>query len=113
MPIKLSNVANALVLLTLTLAVLGGVFFGLFSCGGYIWHIQVYWAIALIFILGSMILKNKILNSMLSKILFPIFYLALFFISQSVAATFYPSAPENLSEFISNLFISLEYGPCP
>src|SRR3990167_1098819 len=112
MPIRISYPANTLVLFTLILAVLGGIFFGLYSCGGYYWHIQVYWITALLFVISSIALKNQFLKTLTSKLLFQIIYLALFLASQSVAATFYPSAPESFSEFIRNFLITVEYGPC-
>ena len=112
MPIKISSPTNILVLFTLTLAVLGGIFFGLYSCGGYYWHIQAYWITALLLVIGSVMLKSKMLKTLRSKLLFPINYLALFFASQSIAATFYPSAPESFSDFMSNFLITVEYGPC-
>lgn len=112
MPIKISHPADTLVLFTLLVAILGGVFFGLYSCGGYYWHIQAYWITALLFVIGSIALKNQLLNTLTSKLLFPIIYLALFLVSQSAAATFYPSTPESFSEFIRNFLITVEYGPC-
>ncbi|MBW0279696.1 hypothetical protein B4P00_17255 [Shewanella xiamenensis] len=112
MPIKITRPTNILVLFTLALAALGGIFFGLYSCGGYYWHIQAYWISALIFVVGSITLKNQVLNTLSSKLLFPIIYLVLFLASQSVAATFYPSAPESFSEFMRNFLITVEYGPC-
>ncbi len=112
MSIELSRPSNILVLLSLAMAISGGVFFGLFSCGGYVWHIQAYWAAALLFITLSITVKNQLLNSIFAKLSFPVVFIILFWVVQSVAATFYPAAPESIAEFIRSLLLTLEYGPC-
>ena len=94
-------------------AIFGGVFLGLYSCGGYIWHRQ---AIATTIVLLSL---AALISRFWTRGFAPwrsAWFVALvvggFFVSEATAAPFYPAPPESLSEFLRSFVRTLEYGPC-
>jgi hypothetical protein len=90
----------------------GGVFFGLFSCGGYMWHQQLFLTVFLLFLLAFLVFPPAAFKHIFSKGLILILLIGSFFVVRAGASTFYPSAPESMQEFIEGFILGVKYGPC-
>jgi hypothetical protein len=94
-------------------AILGGVFLGLFSCGGYVWHKQAIVAAIVLLTLAALCVRVSMRGCALWRSVgFVALVVGCFFVSQATAAPFYPNAPASLSEFWQSFVRTLEYGPC-
>ena len=93
-------------------AVFGGVFFGLFSCGGYVWHQQLFAALFIGILLVLLFVPSAVLNKAWKRIALVVIATGLFFLIRSVASTFYPATPESWSGFFASFVRGLQYGPC-
>jgi hypothetical protein len=105
--------------LPFAVAILGGIFFGQFSCGGYVWHktlfkiiVCVTIAICLIFRFRSLVRGSNKWQLAGLIILWLILIVASYFITEATAASFYPDSPESLQDFWQRFLNSLQYGPC-
>lgn len=107
-----SKVSNGMVILLAILTIGGGVFFGLFSCGGYLWHMQLHTSLMAIAAIGIIFVPPSFLHAIWKRIAFIAMSLALFVVVRASASAFYPAAPENMSEFIESFIIGIQYGPC-
>jgi len=94
------------------LAVFGGLFFGLFSCGGYVWHQQLFAALFIGILLVVLFVPSMVLNKAWKRILLVVIAPILFLVVRSASSTFYPTAPESWSEFLASFIRGLQYGPC-
>lgn len=112
MYVQSKRLGNALVIIAIAFACVGGVFFGLFSCGGYLWHGQLYWALAALFIVFALLSAGSLLGTWPRRIAFPFAFALIFIFCQSVAAPFYPTAPSSITEFSHNFLTTLKYGSC-
>jgi hypothetical protein len=94
-------------------AILGGVFLGLFSCGGYVWHAQ-----AIVAAIGSLTLAAIVARfwtrgfALWRGTGFIVLVVASFVFSEATAAPFYPATPASVSEFWQSFIRTLQYGPC-
>ena len=99
-------------LAAVSVAVVGGAFFGMFSCGGQRWHL-----IAFQVVLGALVVTAMAVPLFRDR---PkasrAFVLALvvlgYFVAQAAVAPFYPSTPESVTSFGQRFMQVLEYGPC-
>ena len=107
-----ANSRNALSFASLAISGLGGVYFGLFSCGGYASYKG--WFIAFVCVLTAlaMALHGSILKSVARRIAFPILVALVFVLAQALAAPFYPSAPSSVSEYLQVAWRAFVFGPC-
>lgn len=98
--------------LTLLIAGLGGIYFGLFSCGGIGWHRTAFLAglaaAALIIPMPPALRRSP----KLSRMAFLIGVFAIFHLFQLLAAPFYPRAPESWSEYFQLLRNTVAHGLC-
>ena len=96
----------------LAVAVVGGIFLGLFSCGGYAWHKPAFLALLVACTGAALFFPASAARPLAARIglvvLVGIGYLA----SQAAAAAFYPAAPASWSEFATRFASSLVHGPC-
>lgn len=90
----------------------GGVFFGLFSCGGYIWYGQVFWATFIGVLMLSAFFAPPSLTTLIRKAAFCFFVVSGFFLTEAIASAFHPAAPKTVKEFFRALWLGLVYGPC-
>lgn len=97
---------------TLVFVSLSGIFFGFFSCGGYVWHSQLFYLVVAVLILATFIYPASYISKLYKKLIFLIFVAAIYFVFESSASAFHPAAPESFSEFIQSFWQGLEYGPC-
>lgn len=96
----------------LAIASLGGVFFGLASCGGYIWHGQFFFGLLSVLVLIAVLSPSRLLGSWPRRLLFPFLVLTTYVLVEATAAPFYPSAPESASEFVRVFKRTIIDGPC-
>lgn len=112
MYVQSKRLGNALVAISIVIACAGGVFFGLFSCGGYLWHAQLYWSLAALFVVLALLSASSLLRTWPRRVAFPFAFAFIFIFCQSVAAPFYPTAPSSITEFSHNFLKTLKYGSC-
>jgi len=94
----------------IAVATLGGVYFGLFSCGGYVWHWTAFcWllGISCIFTLAAPSALSWPKRVGLFAIVIPAF-----FFTEAVAAPFYPTVPSSFGDFLRLFVLTLKQGPC-
>ncbi len=90
----------------------GGVYFGLASCGGYAWHKTAFsWTLTGMAVL-TLVMPSGILRTWRRRFCWPVILVLSFTVIQAVAATFYPAAPESPSDFFRVFKQTLIYGPC-
>src|SRR5206468_12117791 len=99
-------------LVALLLAILGGVYFSLFSCGGYVWHRHVFFGALGAAVLVAMFIPIFPNKPVLGRLAGALGVSVAFVLSQAIAAPFYPAPPESWSKFISLFLYALERGPC-
>ena len=103
---------NALVLLCGLFVLLGAIYFCLASCGGYVWHKQVFYFSGIGFGFLALITSSSLLPSVRSKLVFALAVPLLFVVTESAVAPFYPGPPNTFHEFAIAFLQALEYGPC-
>lgn len=94
------------------LAIAGGGYFGLFSCGGYIWHKQAFAVVLGLVTLAALMAPTSGSRSLFARAAVLPVVLLNFFVTQAVAASFYPAQPESWSAFFSLFWSALGGGPC-
>jgi hypothetical protein len=101
--------AIGLHLIPIAVAVLGGVFFGLFSCGGYVWHWTAFrWllGVSCILALAAPSTLSWPRRAGLIALVIPVYLIA-----EALAAPFYPDTPSSVGEFLHRFVQTLETGP--
>lgn len=93
------------------LAVIGGIFLGQFSCGGYVWHKQAI-EMVLVFVTLAVVLIPMRNSPPSLRVAFIIGAAIVFILANAISAAFYPAAPESWGEFIKLFAINLESGAC-
>lgn len=93
-------------------AIFGGIYFGLFSCGGNAWHKQAFYAVLAAFTIVALVVPFSRTRPFLTRLGLVVGVESGFVLSQAVAAPFYPSAPESWSAFFRGFAWALEHGPC-
>src|ERR1700736_259047 len=97
----------------IAVAMLGGVFVGLFSCGGYAWHHQAIVVAITLVTAASLITRFRFRGFALWRCIgFIVLVVSSYFFSEADAAPFYPAPPASFSEFWRSFIQTLEYGPC-
>jgi hypothetical protein len=96
----------------ITLAGLGGIYFGLFSCGGYVWHRQLFFGFLGALTLVALIFPWRRTSPICGRIGVVAAIGLAFFFTEALAAPFYPAPPESWSEFMRLFLYTLERGPC-
>ena len=97
---------------TIFLSVFGGVYFGLFFCGGYAWHKPLFLAVLGLAVVSSLFFSFLRRASWLLKVSYILISTVAFIIFEAAGAAFYPSAPESLQNFLHSFVFALEHGPC-
>lgn len=112
MDTSIRRISKVVIAVTVLLALLGGVFFGLYSCGGYVWHQQIFTITFGGSVCLSVLLPSVVLRKFFTRITFSVVVVLLFLIVQAVAATFYPAPPGSWAKFSSSFLSHMEFGPC-
>lgn len=92
------------------LAAVGGVYFGLFSCGGYTWHWQAFLALAFASAVAVLIGSSR--YTITWRVAAVPVAVLLFVLVQAASASFHPNAPSSWDDFGVKLIRALEYGSC-
>ena len=106
------HVSKLVTIAVIVIAIVGGLFFGLFSCGGYVWHEQLF---AVLFISGLLFVlfsPPRVIGKLWKRAFFVVSSSALFLFVRAAASAFYPTAPESWAELVSSFARGLQYGPC-
>jgi hypothetical protein len=98
--------------LSLLVAVLGGIFFGLFSCGGHSWHGTAFFALLGICTAAALYFPVSPGRPLAARVGLVLLIFFGYLTSRAAAAAFYPSAPESWSEFSSRFAASWFHGSC-
>ena len=96
---------NLIALFIVTWALLGGIYFGLFSCGGYVWHRQLFWIIFLGLTLLVIFFSPNYLNAIWKKVLFIIAVAFIYNLSFSITHPLSSASDKSSSRRISLLNI--------
>jgi len=94
------------------LAVWGGVFFGLFSCGGYVWHWQLFEALLGVAMIATVVAPPWQLRSWPRRGVFVLALACGFVLTRAVASCFYPATPTSFGEFGRDVIHGLLRTPC-
>ena len=90
--------------------VAGGIFFGLFSCGGQAWHWHLF--LVSVSLLALLVLAVPVRRTTASRFT-PLAIASLVFVLlQAAAAPFYPAGPESLHHFGEKFMRTLGGGSC-
>jgi hypothetical protein len=93
-------------------ATLGGAYWGLLSCGAYVWQFNLFAIFAVTVTLLEILLPKRAGWSWTRVLMLPLVMLALYLASEALVAPFYPGPPESLQKYGERVLITLEYGPC-
>jgi hypothetical protein len=96
----------------LLLAVLGGIYFGLFSCGGYAWHKPAFFAALAAATLTALLVPLQRTRPVANRFGTVVAIGVAFLLTQAIAAPFYPAPPTSWAEFMRIFLHTLEQGPC-
>jgi hypothetical protein len=97
---------------SLVACVLGGVFYGLFSCGGYVWHRQFIEQTGITLVFLALFWPPKFLIPWWRRLLYPPTMFLLFRLVQGVVFCFYPSLAPTWREVWQALVFGMWEGPC-
>jgi hypothetical protein len=106
------SIGTAALLLSAGFVLVAAVYFGLASCGGYVWHKEVLRAIGGILYLSVLLLPSSLLLSVKAKLIFALGFPATFVLLESAVAPFYPGPPQSLHEYTKLFIHALQFGPC-
>jgi len=116
---KMNKKKEITTLIPVAIAVVGGIYFGLFSCGGYAWHKSLYnFVLMATIVICSIILwkkadKSKGRGKLIATLtIWIILVCATYTTCEAAAAAFYPDSPTSLTDFWSRFLIGLKNGPC-
>jgi hypothetical protein len=84
----------------MVVAIAGGLFIGLASCGGYVWYGQLVFALTAFPAVIAFVLPGKLLSSWARRLAFPMVLLLTFVLVEAMAAPFYPAAPDSVDQFL-------------
>lgn len=104
--------SSIVLFIAILLAVLGGIYFGLFSCGGYAWHKDIFYMVFALTLLLVFIFPLSILKKIPYRLLSILLLIVLFIVVQAAASTFYPTNPASISDFFQGFYLALQDGPC-
>ncbi|OYT91273.1 MAG: hypothetical protein CFE43_14355 [Burkholderiales bacterium PBB3] len=110
-PMKADLIGHVLAFSALIFIASGAAYFGVASCGGYVWHKQMFCYVAPVIAISAVIVPGNRLPSFGSRVAFLLALLVGYFVIEAVGSMIYFGG-ENWREY-GNLFIrALEYGPC-
>jgi hypothetical protein len=105
------NMTKSTYLAALFLGMLGGVYFGLFSCGGYVWHKQAFLTV----FFGALLLVTALppysAKRIGARVLVVLGIVTVFAVTEATAACFYPDSPASWTQFRGEFVYHLENGP--
>ena len=106
------SVGNTAVLVCACFVLLGAFYFGIASCGGYVWLKEAFRVVSIALYVAALACPSSLLPSMVRKMAFAIGLPLLFVLVESATAPFYPGPPNSLAEYGAIFLRALEFGPC-
>ena len=103
---------NGIVLLCSAFVAVGALFFGIASCGGYVWHKEFFRFASFTLYLLAVSCPSTLLPSLHPKVLFALALPLGFVLVESAVAPFYPEAPASMAEYGALFLRALQFGPC-
>lgn len=100
------------VIAAFALALSGGCYFGLFSCGGDAWHEEAFFCVLVALVVVALMSSREHRRPLLSRLFVLLGVPAVFAIAEAAAAPFYPAAPGSWQEFSRGFLSAFERGPC-
>ncbi|PND36228.1 hypothetical protein C1O66_21190 [Paucibacter aquatile] len=94
------------------LLLLGAFFFGIASCGGYVWHKELFRVVSIAMWLLAVLVPSTLLSSWKRKLGFAAAMPVAYAVFESAVSTFYPGPPASIAEFGEFFLQAMEYGPC-
>src|SRR5262245_50097909 len=91
----------------LAVAVLGGIFLGSFSCGGYAWHKPAFLGLLAACTGAALFYPASAPRPLAARIGLVVLVGLAYLVSQAAAAAFYPAAPGSWSDFATRFASSL------
>jgi len=111
MPSITANGYKTLVTAAFLVAVLGGVWRGVASCGGYVWHSQAMLAALAFAVLSVVLLAPNQGPSFQRRAFLAVAVIGTFFAVRALSAPFYPAFP-GFGDYFRQVGIALSTGPC-
>ncbi|TKB11150.1 hypothetical protein [Desulforhopalus sp. IMCC35007] len=102
----------SILIVSLIFAVVGGIYFGLFSCGGYVWHKKMFVLSFSVVLVTLFVWPHPKLSRLGIRSSFVAGNVILYFVMQSASSAFYPAAPKSWNEFFDIFIFRLLNGPC-
>jgi hypothetical protein len=111
MPSISANGFKALAIFALLLATLGGIWFGLFSCGSYVWHHRVmHWTLGAL-VAALLLCPPRQAASTGHRAALALAVVGTFFVVRALTAPFYPALP-GVGDYFRQVGLALATGPC-
>jgi hypothetical protein len=98
------------VLAPISLAVCGGVYFGIFACGGHAWVWNAFLIASTI--VGLAVVLGFRRTRPAARLALVGLAVVVFVLVEATAAPFYPSAPDSMQEFGERFIRTIERGAC-
>ena len=111
MPSISANGFKALVTSAFLVAALGGIWRGVASCGGYVWHGQAMFAVLAASALSVVLFVPSQRTPFQSRALLTVAVIGTFFVVRALSAPFYPAFP-GFGDYFRQVGMALSAGPC-
>ena len=103
---------KALIAVFYLVASVGGVWFGLFSCGGYAVHKQLMaWSLVLMAV-ATIATPPFSRSNLWRRFAFSAGLFAAFYLCRALSAPFYLADFQSFGDYLSQVRVALEFGPC-
>jgi len=106
------TISILLFVFSIFLSTAGGIFFGLFSCGGYRWHSQAFTVAFSLSLLVLFIFPRAKPKDTIKRAIIAVGIVFFFFVVRAGASAFYPAVPASWGDFFNGFCRGLLYGPC-
>jgi hypothetical protein len=103
--------SKIVIIAALSVAALGGAFFGLFSCGGYVWHWHTYEALAAASLIVANVMWRPRHHALLRRLGLLIAFAATYLLVQAATAPLYWAKPFSVN-YWHLVLDTIANGPC-
>ena len=107
-----TKIGNVAAIACSSVVLLGGLFFGVASCGGEVWHWNAFVVLSGTLYAATTMLPSAWLSSVRSKLLFGIFMLLVFAFARSASSPLYPTVPSSFASYAQAFTKALTAGAC-
>jgi hypothetical protein len=111
MPNITANGFKALVASAFLVAAIGGIWRGIASCGGYVWHSQAMLAALVVVTLSVLLFAPSQGPSFPRRAILAFTVIGTFFAIRALSAPFYPAFP-GFGDYFRQVGMALSTGPC-